>query len=418
MRVVVFLALVGCGFQHGALNPGDDVPPNEAGVIDVPEIDAFLIDAPPDCMQWSAKHFNACAIPAPLGDVTLTAALSPYQYATTNAGGALTDKNGAAVSIASMQLTPTTGPAVALMSVRNFTVDSGAQLRIIGSKPLIIAAWGTMQIAGTIDAGSHRGVRAGGGSGPSQCTGAPAASPGVDESTTGGGSGGGGGGAFRGHGGTGGPGDTGGQNGGGAGGNPVTFPTFVRGGCPGAKSGKAGPDATTPSDTNTTAEGGLGGGAVQLTSRGALQVTATGVVVAGGAGGEGAPLGSAVGGGGGGAGGYIGFDAATLQIVGGATVAANGGGGGASAAFDQTGNPGNDGNPSAVLALGGAAQTCAHAGGNGSAAATLAGADALQTAQACGGGAGGGGAGFVGVFTGAGFTSGAIFSPSFQLNPF
>jgi hypothetical protein len=422
VRAVVLVALAGCSFPHGKLSPGDDGPPSEAGV-DAPELDAFIIDAPPSCMQWAAKHFDACAIPAPMGDLTLVSTLSPYTYTTTNAGGVLTDKNGATIAAASASIMQTGGPAAALLSVGSLTINDGAQLNVVGTKPLIIAAWTGMQISGTIDAGSHRGAsaRTGAGSGPSTlCTGNAAAIDGTNEATTGGGSGGGGGGGFRGQGGMGGPGDTGGENAGGGGGGAVVFPTYVRGGCSGAKSGKAGPDAsvTTPSDDNTQAPGGSAGGAIQLTSRGPLQVTGTGRVLAGGAGGEGAPLHSAVGGGGGGSGGYIGFDAAALQITGGAVIAANGGGAGASAGFATTGNPGNDGNASGAIALGGAAQTCANAGGSGGAGAILMGETASQAAQACGGGGGGGGVGFVGVFTGAGFTSAAIFSPAYQLNPF
>ena len=94
-----------------------------------------------------------------------------------------------------------------------------------------------------------------------------------------------------------------------------------------------------PSDANTTAPGGAGGGAIQLSSRMAISITGT--IVAGGAGGEGSPLNAAVGGGGGGAGGYIGFDSGSLAIDAGAIVAANGGGGGAKLCVHDHGKPGH-----------------------------------------------------------------------------
>jgi hypothetical protein len=408
-RALVMCALAGCGFEHGVVpGTGDGGP------------DVHVIDAPPECSQWSAKHFTPCAIPAPLGDLTLDAAHSPYTYTTTN--GELTDNANTVIPLATITLPQTDGVTAILVAVNGLTIDSGAELDVIGDKSFVVAAWGSMAIAGTIDAGSYRSpARTGAGGGaPLLCVDAAAAQPGVDEADTGGGSGGGGGGGFRGAGGMGGPGDTGGQNAGGAGGGAVSFPMIVRGGCSGAASGKAGPDpaVTSPSDANTTAPGGAGGGALQLTARMGIFVSATGRLLAGGAGGEGSPLNSAVGGGGGGAGGYIGLDSATLTIASGAVLAANGGGGGASSGFAFTGHVGADGQPGTMAAAGGAAQSCANAGGNGSSVSAMTGVSAAQTAQSCGGGGGGGGAGFIGVFSSATFSTSATSSPPLQLNPF
>ena len=188
--------------------------------------DAMNIDAPAECSLWTAKHFMPCAIPAPMGDVSLAGTLSPYTYTTTTGGGLLTDKNGVVIPIASMAITQTNRPDAALASVGKFSRSGRtAELDVVGTKPLIIAAWGPISIVGTIDAGTHRGGRTGGGSDPATlCVGTQAANAGHDEVDTGGGSGGGGGGAFHGGGGMGGPGDTAGQNAGGGGGGNRHLP--------------------------------------------------------------------------------------------------------------------------------------------------------------------------------------------------
>ena len=106
----------------------------------------------------------------------------------------------------------------------------------------------------------------GAGANPATCSATAAVAGDRRDDDDGGGSGGGGGGGFQGAGGMGGPGDTGGENPGGNGGLMIALPTIVRGGCPGAASGKAGPDGsvTAPSTPSTTAPGGPGGGAIQL----------------------------------------------------------------------------------------------------------------------------------------------------------
>ena len=375
-----------------------------------PPADGAVADAPSECAAWKPRHFVPCSLPGPGGAVT-TVATGTLTYDTDipgfsgagappNPPSAIVDQGGT--------------PAV-VISVDAFTVPAGGTLRVVGAKPLIIAAWSSITIDGTLDVGSHRTeARAGAGSNPEICK-ACAAVAGKDEADNGGGSGGGGGGAFAGAGGGGGPGDSGKQNAGGAGGKKVDAPAIVRGGCSGAMSGKAGPDSsvTSPSSSTTTAPGGAAGGAIELAARSTVTVSATGRVVAGGAGGGGAPLHSAVGGGGGGAGGYIGFDAPKLVFVSGAVIAANGGGGGASNAFASTGAPGNDGAASATPAAGGAAGSCAVQGAAGGAGTSIDGANAGQDDVACGGAGGGGGAGYVMVFA-SGFTppAGVVFSPA------
>jgi len=413
VRALALVALGACSFSPGAFRTGDAQVGDDSG--DSAVTDTIDIDAPL-CESWSAKHFAPCAIPPPMGSLVLTAADSPYRYTTST--GDLTDKNGA-VAVADTVITQAGGTMAALISVRSLTVETNATLEVVGDKPLIIASWTTISIDGTIDAGSHvlSGRVGPGGGDASFCTGAQA--PGLgDDDTTGGGSGGGGGGGFQGAGGGGGPGDTGAENpGGGGGGAVAAYPQIVRGGCPGAASGKAGMDASV-ADPNARSAGGAAGGGIQLSARTGITINNTGRVSAGGAGGAGTPDNSACGGGGGGAGGYIGLEAPLVIFSGAPILAANGGGGGGSELFVNPGDAGDDGGFNATSAPGGAASSCSLQGGGGSAGATLTGGTAGQTAVSCGGGAGGGGAGYVAIFSPDFTIATAQISPMHQLNPF
>jgi hypothetical protein len=316
------------------------------------------------------------------------------------------------------------GTEAVLISVESLTVPEGTTLRAIGARPLLIASWSTIVIVGTLDAGSSTAdKRIGAGANPTLCN-ALRAAAGDDETTNGGGSGGGGGGAFAGNGGKGGPGDDL-ENPGGIGGQKVVgAPTIVRGGCPGAASGKAGPDAqvTAPTGDDTTTPGGPGGGAIQLSARVSITVAPTGRVRAGGAGGRGAPDGTACGGGGGGSGGFIGFDAPAYAFQASARVASNGGGGGSSAEFQSIGGNGGghggDGRDDATPAPGGVyGSSCAIDGPAGAAGATLDGPNASQASAACGGAGGAGGVGFILVFGAFTPPASVVFSPAPTIVP-
>jgi hypothetical protein len=263
---------------------------------------------------------------------------------------------------------------------------------VVGAKPLVIAVWSTATIDGTIDAGSHRGVRTGGGAQPTTCE--PTAPTAGMVALVTGGSGGGGGGAFQGNGGDGGTGDLGGTpTTGGTHGTSVATPSVVRGGCAGAISGEAGPGALAPSTATTFSSFGRGGGAVRVVAF--TSITLDGVMLAGGGGGDGAAQGSACGGGGGGSGGYLGLEAPTVTLANSAVLAANGGGGGGSGPFAGLGNPGNDASANATPAPGGAGVgACGHAGSPGAAAAVLEGGGPVAPDN-CGGSGGGGGAGYI-----------------------
>jgi hypothetical protein len=345
------------------------------------------IDAPDDCGTWQPHHFDACAIPAPDGPLDVS--------------GAATFDTDSGMLTGSSTVTPTSTTISAsgvdsyLISITTLNIQPGATLRVIGSKPLIVAAWEMIDVQGTIDTGSTPS-QAGAGANPSSlCAMAipGSAQSGADMPTTSGGSGGGGGGGFRGAGGHGGTGNDAPMCVGGVGGTAVEAPTVVRGGCSGAPSGKAGPAYV--ADPNIVSVAGLGGGAIQLTARRAINLGAAAQVLAGGGGGGGAVVGAATGGAGGGAGGLIGLDAPITTIAG-ATLAANGGGGGSSGQFAGMGHVGQDGQPSASAATGGMTDsTCAAAGCDGGAGATFDGVSSANPLVGCGGSGGGGGAGFI-----------------------
>jgi hypothetical protein len=351
--------------------------------MDGPMTDA---DLSIDCTTFPARHFDACAIPQPSGDLRLTIAGS-YTYDTTT--GALLDPGGGS------SLPPggmfTNGR---VLSVTSLYVAAGTTMRVTGSAPLIVAAWNTIEVDGTIDAASlGTPTTLGAGANPAGCSTHPAV---LGQNGAGAGGGGGGGGGAAG--GRGGDGNNGGNNGG-VGGTLIAAPLLL-GGCPGARGGLG---------NSTPGDGGDGGGAVQLTARTSISVAATGKVLAGGAGGKpGQNSGSGGGGGGGGAGGMIGFESPTVTVAALGVVAANGGGGGQGAGL-STGTAGQNGQPTAARATGGNGGS----GGTGGLGGALAGAIGGGGQQdGSGGGGGGGGTGFIAIKATTPATAGAVISPT------
>lgn len=204
-------------------------------------------------------------------------------------------------------VTLSNGQQAAVLALKGLTLSGNSNvLRLIGTRPVILAVYGDVGIAGTIDA-AGTGAAPGAG-GDQACTGSTGA-PGSN-GTRGGGGGGGGFGTVGGGGGDGYGGSAGGHAGN-IGGQATLVP--LQGGCSGGAGGRNG------------GAGGGAGGAVQISASGKL--TVTGRVHAGGGGGSGAQQ-SASGGGGGGSGGAILFEGLQIEIGNGAIVAANGGGGG------------------------------------------------------------------------------------------
>ena len=361
---------------------------------------------PVGCAEWMPRHFTPCDLPSPLGPIVITSART-YD----------TDLGEFDVPIAhtSTIVAQTTGGMVRVISVSSLTVDTSILLRVTGSLPLVIAAWDSIQILGRIEANSVRGAEIGAGANPTGCLPAMPGGAAIERGA------GGGGGGFQGAGGD-----------GGLGGNPMvamggkgglaapmaTLAASVRGGCPGAASGAAGPGAVAPATATSVGTPGAGGGALQLTARRSIAIT--GRLNVGGAGGHGAPMASSAGGGGGGAGGYLGLEAPAISVSGG--LAANGGGGGGGGAVTTSGGDGNDAGFGTTAARGGIgggpAGGCSGEGSTGAAGAALAGGDANNNARVCGGGGGGGGAGVIAVRSAAYVAAqAASISPPVVIDP-
>ncbi|MBL0213990.1 MAG: hypothetical protein IPQ07_08905 [Myxococcales bacterium] len=357
------------------------------------DIDAPMTDTPPmiDCTTFPSRHFDACMIPAPTGALELTTA-GTYTFDTT-AGSLLAPGGGASL--------PPSGVIAngRVVSVSSLTIGAGVTLRVIGANPLIIASWGTVDVAGTIDASSlGTAGSVGAGANPTGCA-THVASVGQN----GAGAGGGGGGGATSVGGRGGGGNNGANNGG-NGGALIAAPLLL-GGCPGARGGLG---------NSTPGDGGDGGGAVQLTARLSVTVAATGSVLAGGAGGKpGAASGSGGGGGGGGAGGMVGIEAPMLTLAAGAVIAANGGGGGQGAG-NNVGNAGQNGQPSAARATGGNTGSGGVGGLGGGGLITAGGNGATDGS---GGGGAGGASGFISFKAAMRSVAGAIVSPTATIVP-
>ncbi|HUS32648.1 MAG TPA: hypothetical protein VMZ53_29305 [Kofleriaceae bacterium] len=347
------------------------------------------VAGPQGCEDWHPHFFKPCGLPAPSGNLTFN---GYYKYDTTD--GTLTDL----VTMATIPQPSVVIDGVRFLSVQDVTASSASSIALVGNKPLVIAAWGSMVINGLIDASSQGD--AGPGANPNGGCNAPTLGADATATTPGGG---GGGAALQGNGGNGG--------GGAAGATKESMPMTIRGGCRGGNSGAAGPGAVSPATADTHARGGMGGGALVLSSR--LSLTIDGSVTAGGEGGGGSPMGAGCGGAGGGAGGMIVLEGSAIELHG--TVFATGGGGGGVATKSGQGMKGRDG--SLTGAAGGAAPTgCTGAGGAGSTAATLDGGNGGT--GACGGAGGGGGSGWILVFTQSLDMVGAMTAPMPSTNPF
>jgi hypothetical protein len=358
---------------------GGDGPLIDVNEI-VPDLMADDMTAPL-CQSWNMRHFDACGLPQPLGDLVLTEAAGDYVWDTTD--GALTGKMNTPVSVVTTVLSQTDGPDVLVASVNNFTLDTNAHLDITGSRPILIAVNGTATINGEIDANGFFSSPGPGGTNTltTLCPAAQTGNGGAAAVASGAAGTGGGGGGFGANGGDGG--NAGGQNGVGF----ASSPTVIRGGCAGG-SGGAG-------SAGTVGTRGAGGGGIVISARVAIVLGAGGSINAGGGAGSFGRANYGAGGGGG-SGGLIGLDAPTLTIDG--VLAANGGGGGGGASDTTNGVSGSNAAATGTEASGGngAATTtvgpCSR-GGNGGAEGDPTG-DTGATSL-CGGGGGGGGVGYV-----------------------
>ena len=293
---------------------------------------------------------------------------------------------------------------VAVLHLHSLTVQAGATVQIVGTRPLIVVASDTIVVSGRLDAGAKGSTPGAGGFAPGMGDGRGlrGAHQGTYSDS------GGGGGGFGDH--------------GGAGGAITGCATPLPGGMPGASEGDdpisvlqggAGGGASEGTACSDNL-GGAGGGAIQLTSNKSVFVDETGVITAGGGGGTGGTdCGGSDGnsGAGGGAGGAIVLQAPMVTNQG--IIAANGGGGGGSGSGGgippDTGNPGEDAHPSDAIALGGMGiGPSGIDGGAGGVADT--GAQAGM-ANSCSNNAGGGGGAVGRIAASAGYQDLAVTSP-------
>ena len=379
------------GVCVGEENPPDGPPtPNADGPFDAVDIDAMPGTPDASCV---VDNLDLCAQSPPdsaitFGNETFDTGSDPRCRDVDQGGG---------------------GDTLCLVYATSITVSAGATLTVQGGQPLVLAASGTLLVAGTIHAGST-GNRRGPDSEFSGCPNFPTA-PQEDI----GGAGGGAGASFSANGGNGGTGDTdtsaGGPNGDAPGGQrpgPVGTPAILRGGC----DGQAGADED--NNGGNGGSGGSGGGAVWLVAMGEVQVT--GAVRVTGAGGNGGQV--QAGGGGGGSGGMIKISAPVITVPG--QLSANGGGGGGGGGRlngnDISGGPGSEGQLGSLPAAGGTGATLgSEIGGHGGPGGAL-GDPNGQTGgnSVVGAGGGGGGAGYIVIHGGANVTG--VVSPAYVTN--
>lgn len=358
---------------------------------------------------FEPRHFDPCAPDNPASLTRLVLDQDGiYIYDTDT--GLLTDPRG----IGLLPVPPSTleqERTVRALWVGGLDLQSGATLRVQGSRPLMIVSTDEIAVSGVIDVSSTWDPATltfdpgAGADPPSDECASNDALPGGDCKE---GGGGGGGGGFGGDGAAGGSGavtracDGSPGIAGGAGGDAVRAPATIRGGCKGARGGNGEIDFL-------YGLGGFGGGAVHLVSRVAVDVRGT--VHAGGAAGSGAED-DRSGGGGGGSGGFIGLEAPAIQIGSSAILAANGGAGGGGC-NQGLADSGEDGKSSSQAAIGGAGEsTSGGDGGNGSAGSARAGEPGKDADR--GGGGGAGGAGYIVAYQSAPVISAqAVVSPPF-----
>lgn len=228
------------------------------------------------------------------------------------------------------------GLAIAVVSLEALAIEGVLEIR--GDRGVVLLVFGDAAITGRVDASASSWRPGPGGNHPScgaraGLAGGIAGSGGGGHSTPGG-KGGAAGGSF-----------------GGTGGAPASELLELLGGCPGGGNGRF--------------ESGAGGGALQISSAGLLEVS--GSIWASGGGGGGASRSGPKGGGGGGSGGTILLEARVTRFRDGTNVYAVGGGGGEGALTvgddEESGEDGEDG--SSTLDIGGAGGSSEEGGGDG-----------------------------------------------------
>lgn len=241
--------------------------------------------------------------------------------------------------------TQSSGPDMVVIPLAGLIVSSGSTLRVIGSRPLVLAVRGNVTVDGTIDANASGSTP---GAGGNWSCGGSAGGNGSGSASFGAGGGGGGGGAFGTAGGRGGHGDNTSNEGAGGSARGTTNIKPLYGGCPGGNGG------------GCSSVGGAGGGAIQISVSGMLDVNGT-IRANGAAGASGCS--TEGGGAGGGSGGAILLEAGSRDTSG-STITANGGNGGdGNGLLNGSGSNGSTSSGSASSAGGDASGAGGGAGG-------------------------------------------------------
>jgi hypothetical protein len=284
--------------------------------------------------------------------------------------------------------------AYCVVTGAGLTLAAGATLTARGARPLVLLSTAGIDLAGTIDVGSHLTVATqvrGAGANPGDAC--ASATPAMLASR-----GGGGAGASLGAQGGGGGNSTTGDGGGMAGSKLDAFPGALRGGCKGGDGSAV---------LGSPAAGGDGGGAIALIA--VLPIHVDAGINASGGGGQGGAGAGANGGGGGGSGGMIVFEAPQLMFGPNARLWANGGSGGQGGSPIGSGSPGSESSDPMTPAA------CDNAGiGGGRGAEGAVGNDLAPrggNADVDGGAGGGGGGGGGGFIHAPGLTGPALISP-------
>jgi hypothetical protein len=347
------------------------------------------VDGAPHCITTTLSNGIDATLADAVTDATTIAMDATFDTDT----GAITDGlsrapvQGLDAGIGYYQAEPasTGGAPLGIFVFHDLTVAAQVTIRFTGTRGAVLLVGDAATIDGTIDVsggagGAQTAPGPGGGAGQSDTRvagggcgpGGPGGHAGVED-----GGGGGGGGSQ--------PGGEGGRRPVNGTAGPSCLSLVLEPLAGGSGGGRGGPGSTA-----TAAGGGGGGGALQLTALGRIEIS--GIINAGGAGGEaGAKTTSdAGGGGGGGAGGGILLESPTILVLGGAVLAANGGGGGGGGGDSDIPAAGSNGGLSTidVASGGGGGEPLGNGGTGGGPSPADFGSDGLTNA---GGGGGGGG---------------------------
>ena len=284
-------------------------------------------------------------------------------------------------------VTMNAGGEACVLEVGELRIRSGGHLYVFGRRPLIVMASEQIRIdaGGILNASAVGNTPGASGGGPSEGAGAGDDGREVERFPDGGG----GGGAYCGAGGNGG---NGGPAEGGKGG-VARGPTFLMPLVGGSGGGHG------PGEELTRGEGGAGGGAVQLSTPGTIQIDGW-VLAAGGGGSPGLnrSMSDWGAGGGGGSGGAVLLEAPEITVGPDGAIVTTGGGGGAAATNAGSGEPGEDGfrylgrAPGGASATGGTSSSGGASGGGASSGGLPGGTNVNASAN---GGGGGGGVGCI-----------------------